>query len=55
MSAMEDSGASAREGDRSTRDVREPTILSDCNPFGVAGATGTGRGERSSAAPDKLE
>ena len=52
---MEDSGASARKGDRCTRDVREPTALSDCNPFGVAGATWTDRGERSGAAPDKLE
>ena len=52
---MEDSNASAREGDRSTRDVHDPTTLLDCNPFGVAGATRTDRGERSSAAPDKLE
>ena len=52
---MEDSGASAREGDRCTRDVREPTILSDRNPVGGARAARTCRGERSSAAPDKLE
>ena len=52
---MEEGVASAREGDRCTRDVREPTTLSDCNPFGVAGATRTDRGENSGFTPDKLE
>ena len=52
---MEEGVASAREGDRFTRDVREPTILSDCKPFGVAGATRTDRGERSGAARDNIE
>lgn len=52
---MKDTGAPARQGDRFTRDVHESAILSDCNPVGIAGATRSDRGERSSAAPDKLE
>ena len=52
---MEESGAPALKADRCTSEVHQPTILSDCNPFGVAGATRTDRGERSGAALDKLE
>ena len=52
---MDEGVASAREGDRFTRDVHEPTILSDCKSFGVAGATRTDRGENSGFTPDKLE